>query len=209
MARYTGPSCRLCRREGTKLFLKGTRCASDKCAFDRKKSVPGDHKQNFRRKVSDFGIHLREKQKARRIYGVLERQFRKYFAMAAKKSGVTGENLLQILERRLDNVVYRMGFAPSRNAARQLINHGHIIVNERKVDIASFLVAPEQEILIAEKGRGLGLVQDAMEAATDVTKYEWIEVNKENFKGKFLSIPTREQIPVDIDERLIVEYYSK
>jgi|SRR5690554_4313106 small subunit ribosomal protein S4 len=209
MARYTGPICRLCRREGTKLFLKGLRCNTDKCSFDRRKYAPGDHGQGFRRKISDYGIHLREKQKARRIYGVLEKQFRKYFKIADKKAGVTGENLLQLLETRLDNLVYRMGFAPSRNAARQLICHGHFTVNKRRVDIPSFIVKPEQEIEIAEGSRQINIIQEAIEAASDIDKFEWFEVDKDNFKGRLLSIPKRDQIPVEIDERLIVEYYSK
>lgn len=212
MARYTGPNCKLCRREGTKLYLKGARCYTDHCAMERKNYIPGEHgssKGGFKKRVSDYGLHLREKQKVRKIYGVLERQFRKYFKMAAQKSGVTGENLLQILERRLDNVVYRMGFAPSRNSARQLIRHGHIIVNERKVNIPSFLVSNNDEILIKEKSRLMPLVQESMETAKDLSNFDWFEVDKENFKGKVLSIPSREQIPMEIDERLIVEFYSK
>ncbi|MBW6516584.1 MAG: 30S ribosomal protein S4 [Candidatus Cloacimonetes bacterium] len=209
MARYTGPSCRLCRREGTKLFLKGLRCNTEKCSFDRRKYAPGDHGQGFRKKVSDFGIHLREKQKARRLYGVLEKQFRKYFQIAEKKTGITGENLLQILEMRLDNLVYRMGFAPSRNAARQLISHGHFIVGNRKVDIPSYIVKPGQEIMVAEKSRKLDMIQEAMEATTDLAKFEWFAVDKDSFKGTLINVPLRDQIPVEIDERLIVEYYSK
>lgn len=209
MAKYTGPSCRMCRREGTKLYLKGNRCNTEKCSFERRKFAPGEHGQGFRKKVSDYGIHLREKQKARRIYGVLERQFRKYFKMAEKRSGITGEILLQILEQRLDNIVYRLGFAPSRSSARQLINHGHIKVDNRKVDIPSYLVKANQVISIAEASRSLQLIKEATEAATDVEKYEWLEVNHDNFSGKLISIPMKEQIPVDIDERLIVEYYSK
>jgi small subunit ribosomal protein S4 len=209
MARYTGPSCRLCRREGTKMFLKGVRCNTDKCAFERRKYAPGDHGQGFRRKISDYGIHLREKQKARRTYCILEKQFRRYFMMAEKKAGVTGENLLQLLESRLDNLVYRMGYANSRNAARQLINHGHVIVDNRKVDIPSYLVKPEQVVKIAEKSRMMKTVQEAIDASTETNVFEWIEVDRENYQGKLLNIPLREQIPVDIDERLIVEYYSK
>jgi small subunit ribosomal protein S4 len=209
MARYTGPSCRLCRREGSKLFLKGLRCNTDKCSFERKKYAPGDHGRGFRKKISDFGIHLREKQKARRLYGILEKQFRKYFKMAEKREGVTGENLLQLLEQRLDNLVYRMGFAPSRNAARQLITHGHFKVDARKVNIPSYIIKPNQEIEIAEKSRTLQLIQEAIEASTDVDKFEWLEVDKDGFKGKLLNVPSRDQIPVEIDERLIVEYYSK
>ena len=211
MARYTGPSCKLCRREGTKLFLKGSRCNSDKCSLEKRAYIPGEHgnAKGFRRRLSDYGIHLREKQKVRRIYGILEKQFRKYFKMAAKKSGITGENLLQFLECRLDNIIYRMGFAPSRKSARQIVRHGHILVNGRKVNIPSFLVHSEDEISIKEKSRGLTLIQEAMEASTEVSNYEWFEVNKDQFMGKILSIPTRIQIPLDVDERLIVEYYSK
>ncbi len=211
MARYTGPSCKLCRREGAKLFIKGARCNSDKCAFERRAYIPGDHGsgKGFRKRLSDYGIHLREKQKVRRIYGILEKQFRKYFTMAAKKSGVTGENLLQFLETRLDNVVFRMGFAPSRKSARQIIRHGHIIVNGRKVNIPSFLVKGEDVIEIKEKSRQMPLIQEAIESSTEVEVYEWFQVEKDNFKGKILSIPTREQIQLDVDERLIVEYYSK
>ena len=211
MARYTGSSCKLCRREGTKLFLKGARCNLDKCAFERRPFIPGEHgsAKGFRKRVSDYGIHLREKQKVRRIYGILERQFRKYFKMAAKKTGVTGENLLQFLETRLDNIVFRMGFAPSRKSARQIISHGHICVNDRKVNIPSFLVKPGDEVVIKEKSRNMPLIQEAIEASTDVANFEWFEVTKDKFIGKIISIPTREQIALDVDERLIVEYYSK
>ncbi|HCX72785.1 MAG TPA: 30S ribosomal protein S4 [Candidatus Cloacimonas sp.] len=211
MARYTGSSCKLCRREGTKLYLKGARCNSDKCSFERRAYIPGEHgsARGFRKRMSDYGIHLREKQKVRRIYGILEKQFRKYFKMAASRSGVTGDNLLQLLETRLDNVVYRMGFAPSRKAARQLVRHGHILVNGRKVNIPSFNVSAEDEIVIKEKSRQLNLVQEAIEATTELESFEWFEVNKDNFTGKVLSLPTRDQIPLDVDERLIVEYYSK
>lgn len=211
MARYTGSSCKLCRREGTKLYLKGARCNSDKCSFERRAYIPGEHgsARGFRKRMSDYGIHLREKQKVRRIYGILEKQFRKYFKLAANKSGVTGDNLLRILETRLDNVVYRMGFAPSRKSARQLVRHGHIMVNDRKVNIPSFSVNAEDEIVIKEKSRQLNLVQEAMEANTELESFEWFDVNKDNFTGKVLTLPTRDQIPLDVDERLIVEYYSK
>jgi len=209
MARYTGPSCKLCRREGKKLYLKGTRCNSDKCAMERKANASGSKGRNFRKKISDEGIHLRAKQATKRIYGILERQFRKYFAMASIKEGITGENLLQILEERLDNVLYRMGFAPSRKSARQIIRHGHVLVNDRKTNIPSFLVKPNQVISIKEKSRTMNIIQEAMEASTDVSKYEWLEIDKNNFKGTFLAVPSRAQIPVDVDERLIVEFYSK
>jgi len=211
MARYTGPSCKLCRREGAKLFIKGARCNSDKCAFERRPFIPGDHGsgKGFRKRLSDYGVHLRAKQKVRRIYGILERQFRKYFQMAAKKSGITGENLLQLLETRLDNVVYKMGFAPSRKSARQIIRHGHVIVDGRKVNIPSFQVKPDNEIVIKEGSRMMNLIQESIEASTEVEAIEWFQVEKDNFTGKILSIPTREQIQLDVDERLIVEYYSK
>ena len=211
MARYTGANCKLCRREGTKLYLKGARCYTDHCAMERKNYIPGEHgsSKGFKKRVSDYGLHLREKQKVRRIYGVLEKQFRKYFKMAAQKSGVTGENLLQILEKRLDNVVYRMGFAPSRNSARQLIRHGHIKVNEKKVNIPSFLVKSGDEITVKEKSRTMPLVQESIEAVKDLSNFDWFEVDQDNFKGKVLSVPSREQIPMEIDERLIVEFYSK
>ena len=211
MARYTGPSCKLCRREGTKLYLKGDRCNSEKCAFERRPFIPGEHGsvKKFKKRLSDYGIHLREKQKVRRIYGVLESQFRKYFKIAASKSGITGENLLQILEQRLDNVIYRMGFAPSRKSARQIIRHGHIMVNDHKVNIPSFIVKPQDEILIKEGSRQMNLIQEAMESSTEVDSIEWLEVDKDNFKGRVLSVPSRQQIPMEVDERLIVEYYSK
>ena len=211
MARYTESSCKLCRREGTKLYLKGARCNSEKCSFNRRPYIPGEHgsPKGFVKRMSDYGVHLREKLKVRRIYGVLERLFRKYFKMAARNSGVTGENLLQILETRLDNLVYRMGFAPSRKSARQLILHGHVTVNGRKVNIPSFLVKPNDEISIKEKSRTMNLIQEALESATESSQFEWFSVDKDKFTGKLLGIPSRDQIPLDIDERLIVEYYSK
>lgn len=211
MARYTGSICKLCRREQTKLFLKGARCNSDKCSFDKRPFIPGEHGsgKGFRKRMSDYGLHLREKQKVRRTYGILERQFRKYFKMAAKKSGITGENLLQILERRLDNVVFRMGFAPSRSAARQLISHKHIIVNGRKVNIPSFLVRVGDIVEIKESSRAMPLVQEAMESSVDLGSDSWLKVDKDAFKGEILSLPRRDQIMIDTDERLIVEYYSK
>lgn len=211
MARYRDSVCKLCRREQKKLFLKGTRCNSDKCSFERRSYIPGQHGNSggYRRRPSDYAVHLREKQKLRRIFGVLERQFRKYFKMAAKETGVTGSNLLKILERRLDNVIYRMGFAPSRQAARQLINHGHIKINGRKLDIPSYLVEENDEIEIKEKSRGIPIIQGAIEAKTDSETYEWFSVDADNFKGAIKGMPTREEIPIEIDERLIVEYYSK
>lgn len=211
MARYIGPSCKLCRREGKKLFLKGARCSSQKCALEKRPNIPGEHGsgKGFRKRLSDYGVHLREKQKVRRIYGVLEKQFRRYFAIAAKKSGVTGDNLLQLLETRLDNVVYRMGFAPSRKAARQIVRHGHICVNEKKVDIPSYQVRAEDEISVKENKQQIPLIQEALEAATEIDAIEWFQVDKDHLSGKILNIPKRDQIPLDVDERLIVEYYSK
>jgi small subunit ribosomal protein S4 len=209
MARYTGPKCKLCRREGTKLYLKGARCASAKCAFERRKFAPGQHGPTARKKITDYGIHLREKQKARRIYGVLEKQFRKYFAFAAKKVGVTGENLMEVLERRLDNIVYRMGFAASRASARQLVRHGHITVNGRKVNIPSYLVKPNSQIQIKEGSRSNILIAEALQSVTDTARYGWLAVDKAQFKGEFLYVPKREEISMDINDNLIVEYYSK
>jgi len=209
MARYTGPKCKLCRREGAKLLLKGYRCVSNKCAFDKRKFAPGQHGANTRKKVTDYAIHLREKQKARRIYGVLERQFRNYFATADQKVGVTGKNLIELLERRLDNVVYRMGFAVSRNSARQLIRHGHIIVNERKVNIPSFLVKPATKIMIKESSRSNLHIQEALEAISDTNRFAWLAVEKDKFRGEFLYTPQQEEIGIEINDNLIVEYYSK
>ena len=209
MARYTGSKCKLCRREGAKLFLKGTRCSSFKCAFDRRRYVPGQHGPTQRKKVTDYAVHLREKQKARRIYGVLEKQFRKYFWAADKKVGITGVNLMEILERRLDNVVYRMGFATSRAAARQIVRHGHVWVNGSKVNIPSYLVKPNTTIEIKPSSRSIIQIKDAIETVTDTNRYEWLTVDKAQFKGEFLYIPKREEIGLDINDNLIVEFYSK
>jgi small subunit ribosomal protein S4 len=209
MARYTGPKCKLCRREGVKLFLKGERCVSSKCSFEKRKFAPGQHGPTSRKKVTDYAIHLREKQKARRIYGVLEKQFRNYFAAADKKVGVTGSNLVELLERRLDNVVYRMGFAASRAAARQIVRHGHILVNGRKVNVPSFLVKPTMQIEVKESSRSNILIQESLESISDTNRFEWISVDKNSFKGEFLYIPKREEIGLDINDNLIVEYYSK
>ena len=211
MARYVGPVCRLCRREGVKLFLKGDRCLSPKCAFERRSYAPGMHgqKRTFRRKVSGYGTQLREKQKARRIYGVLERQFRRYFRGALKGKGLTGANLLQTLERRLDNVVYRLGFASSRNQARQLVSHGHFELNGRKASIPSMLVKVNDVIAVREgkrKNRYFDGLKDTLEYATPP---EWLALDAAGMKGQVLSLPSREQIGVPIDEQLIVGYYSR
>lgn len=209
MARYLDSQCKLCRREGVKLFLKGNRCYSEKCASERRRKPPGEPPQRFRRKLSDYAVHLREKQKARRMYGMLERQFRIYFKRASKMSGVTGDNLLRLLETRLDNVIYRMGFAPSRTSARQLVNHGHILVDGKKVDIPSYNVQKGQTIEMHPKSRQIPIVQEAMSAHKSLDQFSWIEVNAQEFKGYVKDLPSAEQLPQEIDARLIVEFYSK
>jgi small subunit ribosomal protein S4 len=209
MAVYHDARCRLCRREGTKLFLKGARCFTDKCAFERRGYAPGEHGKSRRVKETNYGQQLREKQKARRIYGVLERQFRHYFHKAAEAKGVTGEALLQMLERRLDNVVYRLGFAPSRSAARQLVSHGHFHVNGRSVDIPSFLVRAGDQVQVREKSKTLTVVASSLEARKGQGVPEWMDLDTEKLTGRVLNIPTRQSIPVPINEQLIVELYSK
>lgn len=208
MARYTGPTCRLCRREGAKLYLKGDRCYSPKCAIDRRSYAPGIHGQN-RKKLSEYGIQLREKQKARRIYGVLETQFRNYFARAERMKGITGENLLQLLERRLDNVVYRLGLASSRAEARQLVRHGHFRVNGRKTTIPSYQVRPGDVVEVAGKSKESPKFAELLERAAEQTPPPWLEYDKERAAGRVLALPTREQIDVPVQEHLIVELYSK
>lgn len=208
MGRYTGPSCRLCRREGTKLFLKGERCYSDKCAVERRGEPPGQHGTS-RRKQSEYGVQLREKQKARRVYGVMERQFRRYFAKAARAKGVTGTILLQHLERRLDNVVLRMGFADSRAEARQLIRHGHFEVNGRKTDIPSFQVREGDVVAVREKSRGATPIQRAAEAGNQRSIPAWLDVDFVNLRGRVLRLPTREEIDAPVQEHLIIELYSR
>ena len=196
MARYIGPVCKLCRREGEKLFLKGERCFSPKCAIEKRNQPPGQHgaSRTFRRKVSDYGIQLREKQKARRIYGVLERQFRRYYADAARRSGVTGAVLLQYLESRLDNVVFRLGFASSRKQARQLIDHGHFTVNGKKVNIASFMVKPGDKIAVAEVSRKSVYFVDLDKGLKSARTPSWLTVDARQLSGSVLSLPTRDQI---------------
>lgn len=206
MAKYTGPACRLCRREGTKLFLKGERCYTDKCAVERRGYAPGQHGQS-RKKLSLYGTLLREKQKARRIYGVLERQFRRYFELASRQKGITGENLLRILESRLDNVVYRAGFATSRAEARQLVRHGHFSVNGRKVDIPSYRLRAGDEIAVREGSRDLARLKEL--AAMQVTVPAWLDVDRENMVIRVINLPSREDIDVPITEHLIIEYYSR
>ncbi|WZL72606.1 30S ribosomal protein S4 [Clostridiaceae bacterium 35-E11] len=206
MARYTGPSCRLCRREGQKLYLKGERCYTDKCAISRRGYAPGQHGQG-RKKISNYGLQLREKQKAKRFYGLLETQFRSYFEKAEKQAGITGENLLSILETRLDNVVYRLGFASSRKEARQLVRHGHFTVNGKKVDIPSYLVVVGDVIKVKEKSVSSPKFKEMAETATNVPN--WLEANVESLEGKVVSLPTREDIDIPIAEHLIVELYSR
>jgi small subunit ribosomal protein S4 len=208
MARYIGSVCRLCRREGSQLFLKGERCFKDKCAVKRRAYAPGQHGRR-RRKVQGYGLQLREKQKVKRIYGVLEKQFRIYFKRSAGQKGVTGENLLSILERRLDNVVYRLGFAASRAQARQLVNHGHFLVDGRKVDIASFQVKKGDKVELREKSRKNALIQGNLDTAQGRGVPGWLELDSENFAGRVVEIPKREDITMPIQENLIVELYSK
>jgi small subunit ribosomal protein S4 len=208
MARYRDANCKLCRREGEKLFLKGARCLTDKCAIERRQYPPGQHGQNMRRKVSAYGLQLREKQKVRRTYGVLERQFRNYFRAADAKSGITGETLVQFLERRLDNMVYRLGFAPSRKAARQLVRHRHILVDGRIVDIPAFSVRPGQLIRVKDKSKKLDMIHEAMKMGRG-EEYGWLRLNKAALEGELLEIPARADIPLLANEQLIVELYSK
>jgi small subunit ribosomal protein S4 len=209
MARYTGPKCRLCRREGEKLFLKGTRCFTEKCPFERKRYPPGVHGPDRRVKLSIYGMQLREKQKVKRIYGILEAQCRKYFEMARKTKENTGEVFLSLLERRLDNVVYQLGFASSRSQARQLVNHGHVFVNGKKVDIPSYLVKEGDEITLKLKAKQFGFVNEALENRDPQAVPAWLQLDKENRKGKVLRLPTRADITHPINERLIIEFYSK
>lgn len=208
MARYTGPSCRLCRRERLKLFLKGERCYSEKCAVDRREYPPGQHGQS-RKRYSDYDVQLREKQKVKRIYGVMEQQFRGYFEEANRQKGITGENLLLILERRLDNMVYRMGFASSRNEARQLIRHNHFEVNGKRVNIPSYLMRAGDVIELKEKSRKIAKVQESLEGSSRRGIPRWLEVDKDNLKGKVVALPAREELTMPINEQIIVEFYSK
>ena len=208
MARYKDSVCRLCRREGAKLFLKGAKCYSDKCAFVKRSYAPGQHGQG-RKKLSEYGLQLREKQKAKRYYGVLESQFEKYFDMANKKAGVTGENLLQILESRLDNVAYRLGFALSRAEARQLVSHGHFQVNGKRVNIPSFLVKEGDVISISEKSKSMPKIKAVLENTEGKVIPKWLELDANNASGKVVALAQRDDIDLDIQETLIVELYSK
>jgi small subunit ribosomal protein S4 len=209
--RYTGPSCRQCRREGTKLFLKGTKCFTEKCPVERRPYAPGQHGQNTarRRKVSEYAKQLREKQKIKRIYGLSEKQFRNTFERVSTLPGVTGHNLLVALESRLDNMVYRMGFAPSRKAARQLIRHRHVEVNGKSVDVPSFVVLPGQEIRMRQASRELVAVQAALEVAARGATPTWLAVDKDTFSGRMLERPQRASIAIQAQEQLVVELYSK
>jgi small subunit ribosomal protein S4 len=208
MARYTGSVCRLCRREGAKLFLKGTRCYTKKCAFERRPTPPGQHGVR-RRKMGDFGIQLREKQKVRRVYGVLERQFRNYFIQAENSEGITGENLLRSLETRLDNVVFRLGFATSRAQARQLVTHGHFAVNGVATNIPSYVVKPGDKVEVREGHRSREAFKLIRETLKSHTAPEWLSLDAANLAGSIASLPRRDQMPLDLSEQLVVEYYSR
>ena len=209
MGRYIGSVCRLCRREDLKMFLKGDRCYSDKCAFDRRGYAPGQHGQRRRRKFSDYGIQLREKQKVKRMYGLLEGQFRVLFKKAERARGITGTNLLIFLERRMDNVVYRLGFANDRAQGRQLVCHNHFMVNGNKMNIPSYLVKVGDVIEVREKSRKLAIISDAIEAVVRRGIPAWLELSKEHFRGTVKAYPTREELTMPIQEQLIVELYSK
>ncbi len=208
MSRYTGAVCRLCRAEGTKLFLKGDRCYTEKCAINKRNSRPGQHGTK-RVKPSEYGIRLREKQKLRRYYGMNETQFRRFYGMASKMPGQTGHNFLQILERRLDNVLHRMGFGVSRSQSRQIVRHGHVLVNGRKLDIPSYLVRAGDVVAIAEKSRDIVLLKDNAEVAASRAIPAWIELNAQGLEAKIISLPVREQIDSPVNEQLVVEFYAR
>jgi len=210
LSRYTGSVCKLCRTEGEKLYLKGARCYSDKCAFERKPNTPGQQGQGRRRrKVSEYGLQLREKQKVRRIYGLQENKFHKYFKEAERDNGITGEVFLQLLERRLDNVVYRMSLARSRNEARQLVLHGHFEVNGRRVNIPSYIIQENDQINVKEASLKKDIFQEIIEVNSNLTPPEWVTVDLENGAGSVVSMPTREDIQYPVEEHLIVEFYSR
>jgi small subunit ribosomal protein S4 len=209
LANYTGSDCRICRRENMKLFLKGDRCYSDKCAFDRRSYPPGEHGERRGRKTSDYGIQLREKQKIKRIYGLSEKQFHLFFERADRQKGITGSNLLVSLERRLDNVVYRLGFASSRSQARQLVQHSHFLVNGKKVNIPSFEVKVGDSVEVRERSRTMQLIQDSMDAVVRRGVPQWLDLEKENLKGMVKNLPVREDLTMPMQEQLVVELYSK
>ncbi len=209
MGRYIGPVCRLCRREGVKLYLKGDRCYSPKCAIERRPYAPGQHGQRRARRPSDYAVRLREKQKMRRLYGISEKQFRNLFEEASKRKGVTGTVFLRLLESRLDNVVYRLGIATSRKQARQLVRHGHIAVNDRRVTAPSYRVRPGDVIAVTEAGKKIGAIQANVEAAKGRTPGPWLEFDPEKMVGKFLRLPEREDLALPVNEQLVIEYYSR
>jgi small subunit ribosomal protein S4 len=208
LARYRESVCRLCRREGLKLFLKGDRCYSDKCAFERRGYAPGEHGQ-IRRKYSDYGVQLREKQKLKRLYSLLERQFRSYFEKADRQKGITGTNLLVFLERRLDNMVFRMGFASSRNEARQLVRHNHFLVGGKPVNIPSYLVKAGDEIQVRDSSRKVEKILESMDTVARRGVPQWLELDKDNFRAVVKTLPTREELTMPVQEQLVVELYSK
>jgi small subunit ribosomal protein S4 len=209
MARYTGPVCRLCRREGTKLFLKGTKCTSDRCPLEKRNFPPGQHGKDRKAKIVGYGLQLHEKQKAKRMYFTLESQFREYYEKASRSAGVTGELLIQQLERRLDNVTYRLGFAISRRQARQLLRHGHVTVNGRKVNIPSYQVNAGDVIAVRDNAKNLLIVEQASQYAAQNPLPSWLEANFENLSGRVLHLPKRADVNLPINEQLIVELYSK
>jgi small subunit ribosomal protein S4 len=209
MARYIDASCKLCRRERQKLFLKGTKCFTEKCPLERRNYAPGQHGQSRRQKVSEYGIQLREKQKIRRLYGLQEAQFRNYFEKALRQTGKTGESLVKLLERRFDNVVYRLGFAPSRKTGRQLILHGHFLVNNKPCDVPSMLLGSGDVIQVREKSKKLDLIHNAMKRMKDSAMLPWLSLDKANMHGTFLQVPERTDIPLPANEQLVVELYSK
>ncbi len=208
MARYTGSVCKLCRREKQKLYLKGQKCLTEKCPLEKRNYPPGQHGSSRRSKISEYGIQLREKQKIKRIYGLLETQFHNSFEKASRQKGITGENLVKLLERRLDNVVYRFGFAPSRKSSRQLVRHRHILVNDVLVDIPSFIVAPGDVIKIKEKSKKLDAIHNSLKRTKD-SQYSWLQVDKASLTGTFVQVPERSEIPLNANEQLVVELYSK
>ncbi len=208
MARYTGPSCKLCRREKQKLFLKGQKCHSDRCPLESKNYAPGQHGLNRRMKFSEYGVQLREKQKVKRIYGLLESQFHSYFVKANKQKGVTGENLIQLLESRFDNVVFRLGFAPSRKAARQLVLHRHLLINGKIVNIPSYLIKAGDVISVRDKSKKLDVIHNTLRR-TKENVYEWLQVDKASLSATFMQVPARGEVPLVANEQLIVELYSK
>ena len=209
MARYTDSSCRLCRRENLKLFLKGDRCYSEKCAFERRGYAPGDHGQAHKKQRSDYGVQLREKQKLKRLYGLLEKQFRGYFKKADQQKGITGTNLLIFLERRMDNMIFRMGLCNSRVEARQLISHGHFLINGKAVNIPSYLLKAGDEVSVKESSRKITRVLEAMETVARRGMPHWLELDKENFKASLKMLPVREDLTMPVQEQLVVELYSK